>query len=339
MEARFLLPSKSDPSFLQELQREFGGYLPLELPQVSGEFYQQNKSMDVLSVSSGRSGFYFAGIDSGASKVYLPYFTCLDTESPFRALGMEVVKYRLDENFLPLDVEVEEGSILVWTNYYGNASRRDIETVASRHKSLLIDNCHAFFSPPLPSAYNVYSARKFFGVSDGGYLISNQLRVGNIPAGSSHDHVQHLAKQIDCGTNNAYPQHLKNEARLELDFAGMSKFTQRVLSSVDYAAVYSKRRSNFLLLHALLSEQNEFPINLASETHMYYPFKVPIQGLRERLLQKRIFSPYWWRHVLDEVPPKSVEARFAQETVLLPIDQRYSSDDMFEISRILRACL
>lgn len=339
MEAKFPSLLKSDHNLSQGERKEYGGYLPLELPFEIGEFYRSSDTLKVLPVSSGRAGFYFAAIDSGAKKVYLPFFTCLDTETPFQRLGVEVVKYQIDEEFLPINLGVEDDSVVLWTNYYGNASEKQIATVTNRYKNLIIDNCHAFFSPPIASAYNIYSARKFFGVSDGGYLISGSLGALSVQEGFSFGHVEHLAKQIDVGTHGAYPEHLSNEVRLEADYSSMSKFTQRVLGSVNYDQVFRRRRSNFILLHSLLSEENDFPINLASETHMYYPFKNASPNLREKLIEQRIYTPYWWRHVLGEVPENSVEEVFSRETVLLPIDQRYSDQDMKQISQIVKSAL
>ena len=320
-------------------RKEYGGYLPLELPFGSGEFYQPSESLKVLPVSSGRAGFYFSAIDSKAKKAYLPFFTCLDTETPFQRLGIEVIKYRIDEEFLPVNLEVEDDSLVLWTNYYGNATRQQIETVTKRYKNLIIDNCHAFFSAPVAAAYNVYSARKFFGVSDGGYLISGNLGPLEVEEGYSFGHVEHLAKQIDVGTHGAYSEHLANEVRLEENYSSMSKFTQRVLGSVNYDHVLKRRKSNFTLLHSLLSRENRFPVNLESGTQMYYPFKNPSPDLREKLVEQRIYTPYWWRHVLSDVPENSVEAIFSKETVLLPIDQRYSDDDMKQISQIVKSSL
>ena len=44
-------------------------------------------------------------------------------------------------------------------------------------RSLIIDNTQAFYEPPRKGAYNVYSCRKFFGVSDGAYLIKEGIQV------------------------------------------------------------------------------------------------------------------------------------------------------------------
>ena len=68
---------------------------------------------------------------------------------------------------------------------------------------------------------------------------------------------------------------------------------------------------------------------------MYYPFKCKDLFLREKLIKEKVYSPTWWRHVVNEVGEGSIEAEFALETVLLPIDQKYSKNDMRVLSDLL----
>lgn len=150
------------------IPKEFGGYLPLELPPPRGEFYSTGPEWTVLRLNSGRATFSLAAQHLGARTIWVPHFTCADTRLPFDLLGIEVKTYLLDEKLLPKNIELCDGEALLWTNYYGNARDEDIQEVISRYSdSLIIDNCHAFFSPPRSGAIFSYSARKFFGVPDG----------------------------------------------------------------------------------------------------------------------------------------------------------------------------
>lgn len=65
---------------------------------------------------------------------------------------------------------------------------------------------------------------------------------------------------------------------------------------------------------------------------MYYPFKCKDLLLREKLINEKIYSPTWWRHVPNQIGVRSVESGFSLETVLLPIDQRYCVEDMKYLS-------
>lgn len=315
----------------------YGGYLPLELPPATGEFFLRSKAWNVTRLNSGRATFFLAAQQLEAKVIHLPHFTCADTEDPFRALGIEVKRYFLTENLLPKDVELKESEVLLWTNYYGNASEEEISEVVTRYQgSLIIDNCHAFFASAQGGALNCYSARKFFGVSDGAYLVSEgRPPKHSLPPGYSATSSIHLLTQYDVGTNEGYGGSLRNEARLGLEFTAMSRLTQRILSSVDYQNVRVTREKNFRLLHELVGHMNLLSIELSSTSHMYYPLMVAREDLRYRLIERGIFNPFWWRHVLAEVPQDSVEANLSKYVVLLPIDQRYDLEDMRKIAGVV----
>jgi hypothetical protein len=322
------------------MTKEYGGYLPLELPKDRGHYYDSKKGKSVLKVNSGRTAFYCAALDSGMKRIHLPYFTCEYTRSPFDELGIEVVEYFLDENFMPKIVECSQKDYVLWTNYYGNSSQETIDIVFQKYPNLIIDNCHAFFSPPISAAYNCYSARKFFGVNDGAYLVKSSLSTfDQLQIDQSTPHARHLVDQIESGTNSGYAASLTNEDRLVGNYKKMSRFTEKVLGTINYEDVKIRRRENFLAYHETLGHLNSFPIDLSSETHFYYPFLFEQESLRFRLIEKKVYNPQWWKHILEKLPNSSFESRLAKFTVLLPIDQRYEARDVKDVCDILRGCI
>lgn len=320
--------------------REFGGYLPLELDQKFEEHYKSDAEWNVVNLNSGRATFYFAASVGRYKRVFVPHFTCANTEDPFRNLGLEVQKYFLDSSLLPGKIQVNSDDLILWTNYFGNARGEEINEVCSRYSNLIIDNCHAFFTPPREGAFNCYSTRKFFGVPDGGYLVSKEtVSTKDTKRDISVDKFSHLIEQIDCGTNEGYLEYLKNEAKLDTKYLLMSTLTRSILKTIDYEEIKKTRLRNFLAMHDALGDSNEFDINLHSKTHMYYPLKSRTRNLRENLLKSKIYTPFWWRHVLKEVPNTSIEFDLAVNTVHLPIDQRYNLSDIAAICRIVKGYL
>ena len=320
------------------MRKEFGGYLPLELNARKREYYQKTGEFDVIRFNNGRATFFHAAKEQKMKKIFLPYFTCPETESPFVALNVEVEYYFLTDQLTPKNIKPNDNEYIFWTNYYGNASEVEKAFMVKNYKNLIIDNCQAFFSPPLEGAFNCYSTRKFFGVSDGAYLIKDNFCLSTTVAkDTSYANAVHLIKQWDTGINSGYPDNLCNENRLSNNYKAMSRFTQKLLETIDYKKVKKKRRENFLTLHEILSKKNEFPINLMSETHMYYPFLIEQENLRYKLINDKVFNPFWWEHVLDLVPKSSIEYRLAKYTVMLPIDQRYSTNDIIEIGNIVKS--
>ena len=322
------------------MTKEYGGYLPLELPKDRGHYYTSKTSESVLKLNSGRTAFYCAALDSGMERIHLPYFTCKETRLPFDDLGIEVVEYFIDENFMPKLTEYSEKDYVLWTNYYGNSSQEIIDAVIRIYPNLIIDNCHAFFSQPMEGAYNCYSARKFFGVNDGAYLIKSSLSsFDQLQIDQSTSHARHLIDQIESGTNSGYLFSLNNEERLLGNYKKMSRFTEKILGTLNYEDIKIRRRENFLAYQETLQLLNSFPIDLTSETHFYYPFLFEQENLRDELIKKKVYNPQWWKHVIDKLPETSFESRLAKFTILLPLDQRYESQDIQDVCEILLKCI
>ena len=156
-----------------------------------------------------------------------------------------------------------------------------------------------------------------------------------MPRDYSHSSLTHLALQLDQSTNAGYRHSIENEARLGKKFLRMSRFSGKLLGSINYESVQSVRTANFRVLHQLLESRNEFDINLSSETHMYYPFLHADPELRNRLVQRQVYNPHWWAHVPESVPVSSIEAFLSSKMVMLPIDQRYSREDMEQLASIV----
>jgi hypothetical protein len=318
---------------------EYGGYLPLELNSNGEEYYKADNKFNVDKLNSGRSSFYFAAKQAKVKKIYLPHFTCEQTETPFKLLGVKIKKYYLNERLQPKNVILQPDEFILWTNYYGNASDEDIDFIVQKYRNTIIDNSHAFFAKPREGAFNCYSTRKFFGVSDGAYLVKDQIfPTIHVTKDTSFANASHLIKQIDVGVNFGYPDNLINESRLEKKYLGMSKFTQSVLKTVNYSSVQNTRKTNFLKLHQQLGKYNDFPINTTSTTHMYYPLKVSQENLRYKLIEKKVFNPQWWRFILNTLDSDTVEYNLSRYTVMLPIDQRYDHEDMSRLANIVISC-
>lgn len=317
-------------------QKEYGGYLPLELNSIGSEHYGVTTMFNVDKLNSGRATFYFAAKQAKIRRIYLPFFTCEQTEMPFRRLGVEIKKYFLTDKLLPKNVTLQPDEFILWTNYYGNASEADIDFILNEYKNVIIDNSHAFFAVPRAGVFNCYSTRKFFGVCDGAYLVkdTNYLPL-DLASDSSFAYASHLIKQIDIGVHSGYSENLTNESRLEKEFLGMSKFTQAVLKTINYSSIQTLRYNNLLKLHVLLEKYNEFPVNMNSKTHMYYPFKIAQENLRYKILEQKIFNPQWWKFIMDILDDTTVEYDLSKYTVMLPIDQRYNEKDMSKMASIV----
>lgn len=315
--------------------KEYGGFIRLELPQKE-EYFSEIDERDKLRLNCGRSTFYCAVKDSKVKKVYMPYLNCINSVDPILSAGAEVEYYYLNEDLTPKGISPKEGEAVMWINYYGNATEEQIEKVYKQYETLFVDNCHAFYAKPVDGAYNCYSARKFFGVADGAYLIKKNLREIQLKDSFSAEDTLFLLKTIELGTNAVYADNLYNEKRVANNVANMSKLTRRILSSIDYDDIQNIRYRNFLRLHKNLKNINQFEVNTKSNTHMYYPLLIFQDSLRSKLVENHIYTPTWWKHVPEQSNNGKIETMLSKYMLMIPMDQRYSEDDMDEITKIIR---
>jgi hypothetical protein len=203
-------------------------------------------------------------------------------------------------------------------------------TLSKKHHNLIIDNAQAFFSQPIYNTKTYYSPRKFFGVSDGGYLYTKSPLNFELDQDTSYQNANYLIARIDVGAEKAYQEFRANEERFSSSgLRRMSKLTTNILSSIDYAFVKQKREENFQYIHQELGFFNQ--LNFISKNPsgpMIYPFVTNKIGLREFLISKKVYVAKYWDNVTQICPKSSYENILATQLVALPIDQRYGVNEM-----------
>ena len=68
---------------------------------------------------------------------------------------------------------------------------------------------------------------------------------------------------------------------------------------------------------------------------MIYPFLCRVDGLRRRLIKNKVYVSQWWKYLLELLPADSVEADYSRYLLPLPIDQRYTPDDMHALAALV----
>jgi hypothetical protein len=215
---------------------------------------------------------------------------------PLHKLNIPYSFYGINEELeIDQDIELKKGEYLVYTNYFG---LKDVYSrkLAERYTSNFILDCsQAYYFEPLRGGHTFYSPRKFFGVPDGGFLITQNHLNGNLPQSTSYQRSSHLLKRVDLGAEEAYEDFKINDQSLsEEEMMSMSRLTQKLLSSIDYDDALVRRRSNYAYLQEHLNSTNEFSSIAALDEiacPMYYPLFTQDQKLRERLIKSKIFVP------------------------------------------------
>lgn len=312
--------------------RAIGGYFELELPRYE-EYHK-----DALRLNSGKNCLEYILRCSNYTKVYVPYYTCEVVYKPFEKLNIEIEFYHINIHFeIAHEIHLKPGEALLYTNYYG-LKQRYVEKLAQRYgSSLIVDNTQAFFANPIERIDTFYTCRKFFGVPDGAYLYSYAQLNEEFEQSISFDRTDHLLKRIDLTASEGFGNYHKNEELLEQKpIQKMSKLTQRMMQGIDYKTVAQRRRANFQMLHEALGKENNLELLLEDDAvPMVYPYLVPVKGLREKLIENKVFVARYWPNVLECTTTNDIDYLLAFQMQALPVDQRYGDEEMNRIIDII----
>lgn len=292
---------------------------------------------NLIRLNTGRNCLEYILRARVYKKIYLPEYSCDAVMEPILKLGLEYEKYSINMQLEPDQLiypEKDEAFLVI--NYFGLKGRY-VNFLTRRMHNLIVDNSQAFFELPVQGFDTFYSARKFFGVSDGAYLSTDSAPYMDFKQEVSWKRSEHLLRRLENGANDGYPAFKRNEAYLcGQEIKLMSDLTYRILSSIDYAAVKSRRNRNFQYLHLKLKEYNGLSINDADiDGPMVYPFYVEHDDLRKELMLQEIYTASYWPSVTQNVKSDKLEYKLAKYLIPLPVDQRYGLLDMDRICKLI----
>ena len=310
-----------------------GGYFELELP-VTEEFHR-----NAIRLNTGRNAFEYILRAKNYKMVYLPFYTCDVMLEPITKLNLKYKFYNIDSNFMPIFnfKSIGENDVFVYNNYFGLCDKQTKE-IASLCVNLIIDNSQAFYSKPIQGVDTFYSPRKFFGLPDGSYLYTDKLLDFNLEKDISYDRCQHLLGRIDTTAEQHFQIYKENSKSLSNQpIKEMSNLTQRLLSSIDYKTISDKRRQNFNFIHQELGNMNKLKLDISpTEVPLVYPLLVDNGSLlKHKLINNKVYVATYWPNVLEWAELNSFENELTRNLIAIPVDQRYSENDVDAILNIL----
>lgn len=320
--------------------KEYGGYISLEA--YGREYYGSVPGGEVLRFNAARYAIIEAFKDGGYDKMWVPVYTCQSVIEAIERAEICFEYYNITEDFMPITPQIESEDCILITNYFGIQSEMFYKKVLSRYKNIIFDNTQSFYTKPIlqKGIYNVYSPRKFFGVSDGAYLITDKFNLKEAyEIDESSERMGFLLKAVENGTNAAYQGYLASEDDLsDSKVKEMSIITKTLLSNVDYEGTKRRRSDNFRFLVKQLRDINELNVDDMDIVPMVYPLLLEKNGpyFREYLVKNKVYIPQWWKWVLSNPLANGWECKLSNYLYPIPIDQRYFIEDMKEIVQIIR---
>ena len=310
--------------------KEIGGYLELE------EFCGREYYPDAIPVNNARNGLLYLLKARKIQKLFLPYYLCDSVSSLCEREGYAYEFYPIHEDFTPdFDHSLKIGEYLYIVNYFGRLDEAKIIELKSKYKNIILDNVQAFFQPPLPGVDTIYSCRKFFGVPDGGYVVTDARLSEKIPMDVSMNRMRHILGRYEgASASDFYGDFKANDhAFRSLGLRMMSRLTHNLLRAVDYEKAQAKRETNYACLAVTLKSMNRLP-DMSPVGPYMYPFHCHNgMEIKKKMAEKKIFIPTLWPNVLQ--CNKFLEKDYTENILPLPCDQRYDLDDMRFLCDIL----
>ncbi len=318
------------------MNKEYGGCLPLEIRKLNKDFFP---GFDYVELNSGRSAIAYAAVAGGYKRAYIPYYTCKTVEAGLIEAGVEVLYYNIDDKLMPITPEggFDDTALFVYTNYFGIMTHVQQTDIISEHSHVLFDNTQGFYTAPVRGTLSAYSCRKFFGVADGAFLVGDKINRLDIPTGDSSSTAGFLLKAVETGSNSAYDLSKENEEHINHQgMCLMSPLTKAMMEGVDLKYVNEKRLANFKTLHEQLDRFNELDIKLDNGAPMVYPLLIKQDGVREALVENKIFVPRWWRWIVESDKTDDFEKYLSKYLVPIPVTQIYDEGDMLYIAETVK---
>lgn len=320
--------------------RDIGGFFGLEMPEYDN-CPQGCGGMGIL-LNSGRSAFeYILRSREDIDCIWVPYYTCPTVLEPLVRLGIPYAFYTVDEHLEPAESFLSglaEDDWLLYTNYFGIKEKTVDSLCSFRPDHLILDQSLALYSPLRTGVPAFYSPRKFSGLPDGGIAVLDAPMVLRPTRDESATWASFLFVSAELGAEAASALCEASEERLHnTGMLAMSLLTEKLMRGIDYDHARQRRLANFRFLHERLGGLNRLKIDESSvSVPSCYPLWSSMTDLRNELIDRRILIPTLWPEILDSAPSTGLEHRLALNLLPLPIDQRYTEEDM---QRIIDAVL
>lgn len=320
---------------MNTMDTAIGGYFELELAPTCGTPFPQ-----ASAYQSARAAFLALLRQSPhANRVWMPYYICNAMLAPVHAAGKEICFYNLDNQLtVSTQVALRTGDLLLYVNYFGICTAQcDALLQRFAPAQIVLDCSQAFYTPPYNCYASIYSPRKFFGIPDGGLLVTTApITPPEIQDTGSEGRMWHLIKRLG-GTAEAGYQDFKHaeDSLNNMEPRGLSTITQRLLRSVNFEAAKAARNRNFAYLRQHLDKTNTLTLPADVDGPHCYPYMPDHPVCKDTLIRNRIFVATYWPDVLARVSPDSFEAQLVNQCLPIPCDQRYSEDTLSRILDLL----
>ena len=292
-----------------------------------------------LRLNSGRYALQYILEHLVPEKIYIPYYSCDSIIEVVEKLGVPFEYVKLEVDFR-VDFRLKPGpkEFVLLIDYFG-VNRSSVRKDCDRFSNVIVDLTQSFFEPLEHYNYAFNSARKFFGVPDGAFV--SKLKAEAPENSEMPQSLLHLYLKNDSNRQKGYVHFLEHEDSFKNSKPKkMSALSERLLKAEDMVSIKQARMRNFNLLHKAFGKWNDLDLVISTQAPLCYPLLIQSgSSLKKKLLEEKIYLPTFWPEVLRRVDSDCFEFRLTQDTLCLPIDQRYSPTDMMYLIDVIKGHL
>lgn len=297
---------------------------------------------------------------------YLPAYLCRSILQPFQEMGLNVHFYGHQH---PLIQNIDEDvcdSVIFIIDYFGTEFVVDkrIRKLLQQGNCVIVDVTHSILDKEKiklhhENLYYISSLRKIFPIPDGAVIFHSHNDLG-IDVDSMPDYTPMLDAMVlknlylyeGVKSLNIYNSDLKKlylslyaayEENKDQHIVQISKIpiiSVLILANLTFDTLLKRRSQNLLTVYERVSDDEIF---LFSCKDIKSPFMVPLylqnntkrELVKHMLLRNNVYPPIHWQ--LKGVVPETFEYEhhLSSSILSIPIDQRYSIEDMINIANIL----
>ena len=308
--------------------KEIGGYI--ELDKYTGKMLYE----DGIKLNCGRNALAYLIKVQNIHKILMPKFMCDSCNKVLQDNNVKVKYYSIGLDFKPIDINKEDDEWLYIVNFYGQLSNDYLQSLG--RKNIIVDNAQAYFQEPLNGVNTLYTCRKFFGVSDGAILYTDK-KINNLPQDESFERMHFLLGRYERTASEFYSEYVENNHFfINEPIKRMSKLTENLLHGLDYKKIKNIRTENFKYLNDYFKDINKCAIITPLGGYAYPLYIENGENIRRKLQEKRIYIPTLWPAVFQICQQEELEYQMAENILPLPVDQRYTVEDMKYICEMVQ---
>lgn len=298
---------------------EIGGYI--ELDTYTGKMLHN----DGMKLNCGRNALAYLIKAKKIKKIYMPKFMCDSCDRVLADNGVKVVYYHIGLDFRPILSSRAQDTFLYIVNFYGQLSNEYIKSLGA---NVIVDNAQAYFQEPIDGFDTLYTCRKFFGVPDGAILYTDK-RIEIDIVDQSYTRMNFLLGRYERTAGEFYQEYVDNNHLFNDEpIKYMSKLTDNLLHGIDYELVKARRTENFVYLHEQFNDVNKLKLDIPFGAFMYPLYLDNGIKLRKKLQDQKIFIPTLWPAVFNICGEDELGYDMAENILPIPVDQRYTLEDM-----------